>query len=150
MASSLLSESLIQHISTETPAWFRYDLDFQPNLQMKAEQWPEYDPIVYKSIVWDKEYYLDASATIALTIEFANEAYYKLSGTFTLAKIGLGIQSILFEQYPTQFCNLYYYDSRFLESSLVLESNAKSCGYNLIADMGLHFDNYSEVGVEEK
>jgi len=79
-----------------------------------------------------------------LTIEFANEAYYKLSGTFTLAKIGLGIQNILFEQYPTQYCNLYYYDSRFLESSLVLESNSKSCSYNLVADMGLHFDNYTD------
>jgi hypothetical protein len=69
-------------------------------------------------------------------------AYYTLSGTFTVAKIGVGIQDILFEQWPTQFCNLFYFDSRLLEASLALESNSKPCGYNFTQDLGYHKDNY--------
>ena len=97
---------------------------------------------MYKSIVWDREYFLNIAATISFKLEIANYTYYTLSSTFTLAKAGFGIQDILFEQSPTQFCNLYYIDSRFLEASLTLESNSKPCGYNFIDNMTYHYDNY--------
>ncbi len=97
---------------------------------------------MYKSIVWDREYFLNIAATISFKVEIANYSYYTLSSTFTLAKVGFGIQDILFEQSPTQFCNLYYIDSRFLEASLTLESNSKPCGYNFIDHMSYHYDSY--------
>lgn len=65
--------------------------DFLPVFELRSEQWPEYDPVVYQEIVWDREYFLNIALTVSITLEVANMAYYKLSGTFTLIKLGLGV-----------------------------------------------------------
>ena len=80
------------------------------------------------------------AVTVALTIEVANFAYYKLSGTFTLLKVGFGVQDIFFEENPT-YCSNFYADSRALEASFVLESNAKSCSINWLEHMAIHWDS---------
>ena len=48
---------------------------------------------------------------MALTLEVANMAYYKISGTFTLFKLGFGVQDIFFHEKPT-YCSMFYADSR--------------------------------------
>ena len=61
--------------------------------------------------MWDREYFFNVAFTMALTIEVANMSYYKLSGTFTILKLGFGVQDIFFEEKPT-YCSLFYADSR--------------------------------------
>ena len=119
---------------------FHTAVDFLPVLELKTEQWPFYDEIVYDEMVWDREYYLNFGFTLALTLEIAHMTYYKLSATFTFLKLGFGVQDIGFEDAGT-VCSQFYTDSKLFQTSLLLETNSKPCGYNWFEPWSRHWDS---------
>jgi len=145
MATSLTSTVLDTgraFSAVDKSEWFHTSMQFDPVFEIGSEQRPEYDPIVYRSIVWDREYFVNAAFTFSFTLEVAHQAYYKFNATFTLLQLGFGVQDILFEQRPISYCDLVYKDSRFLQASLVLESNSKPCSYNFIDHLAWHWDSH--------
>ena len=117
--------------------------DLKPVFAFQTEQWPEYDPVIYESIVWDREYSLNAAITFDLTFEIAHAAYYRLTGTFTFFKAGFGMKDILFEESPYHYCTLFYFDRRAFQTSLAFETNSKVCQRQLsfIDEFSLHWDS---------
>jgi len=89
MESTLLAG--VASIASGQDLWYNFKLDFQPRLEFKTEQWPGYDAQIYKSIVWDREYFLTAAVTASFTLELFNQAYYTFEGTFSFFKIGFGV-----------------------------------------------------------
>ena len=143
--ASLAMSALAASDQNPPPAVDKYEkfhtaIDIEPLLELKTEQWPFYDSLVYKEIVWDREYYFHLGLTMSFTLEFAHMAYYKLSGTFSLLKAGFGVQDIVFEHSPTM-CSLFYSDARLFAASVALESNTKSCSHNFLSHLGMHYDS---------
>ena len=103
-----------------------------------------YDDLVYQNILWDREFSLNIGLNFEYTLEVAHAAYYKILFNLTFLRAGFGVQDILFaEEQPIHYCNLFYLDSRLLQTSLAFETNAKKCSLQpkLVSDLGFHWDS---------
>lgn len=113
---------------------FHTSIDFVPKFGLDSNQWPHYDPEVYQQIVWDREYFFNASLTLSFTLEIAHYAFYKVTATFDILKAGFGVKEIAFWeenllQFPNHYCGLYYLDSRMLSTTVAFETNTKPCNF---------------------
>ena len=132
MASLLLNASEFLHTS----------FNFEPFFQFDSEQSPMYDTVVYYNLVWDREYSLNAGITMDLTFEFAHAMYYKWTGTLTFLRLGFGVQDIWFPE-TKHYCSNFYLDGRSIETSVIFETNAKSCvkNHGLMKSLSFHWDS---------
>ena len=81
--------------------------------------------------------------TFDFTVELAHAAYYKVSGTLTLLRLGFGLNDIWFTD-TKHYCSNFYLDSRALETSVVFETNTKPCQLKVKSveeNMGYHWDS---------